>query len=57
MMTIPLVIYGIMRYQSIAYQGAKAESPERVLLSDKPLLGSVILWGIFVIWIIYGVGS
>jgi len=57
MMTIPFVIYGIMRYQSIAYQGSKAESPERVLLSDKPLLSSVVLWGIFVIWIIYGVGK
>jgi len=56
MVTIPFVIYGIMRYQSIIYQGAKAESPERVLLSDKPLLTSVILWGILVVWIIYGVG-
>lgn len=56
MITIPLVIYGIMRYQSIIFQGAKAESPERVLLSDKPLLGSVLLWGIIVVWILYGVG-
>lgn len=57
MITIPFVIYGIMRYQSIAYQGSKAESPERVLLSDKPLLGAVLLWGLSVIWIIYGVGQ
>lgn len=57
MITIPLVIYGIMRYQNIAYQGSKAESPERVLLSDRPLLGSVIIWGLLVVWIIYGVGS
>lgn len=56
MITIPVVIFGIMRYQSIIYQGAKAESPERVLLSDKPLLGAVILWGLLVIWILYGVG-
>ncbi len=57
MITIPFVIFGIMRYQSIAYQGSKAESPERVLLSDKPLLGSVLFWGILIIWIIYGVGK
>lgn len=56
MITIPLVIFGIMRYQGIIYQGSKAESPERVLLSDKPLLGVFILWGLLVIWIIYGVG-
>lgn len=56
MITIPVVIYGIMRYLSIIYQGAKAESPERVLLSDKPLLSSVFIWGLLVIWIIYGIG-
>lgn len=56
MMTIPLVIYGIMRYLRIIYEGAKAESPERVLFSDKPLFATVILWGIMVIFIIYGVG-
>lgn len=54
MITIPVVVYGIMRYLSIIYQGSRAESPERVLLSDKPLLGSVIVWGILVVWIIYG---
>lgn len=56
MITIPVVIFGVMRYMSIIYQGARAETPERVLLSDKPLLGSVFLWGALVIWIIYGVG-
>jgi len=57
MITIPVVIYGIMRYLSIIYQGSRAESPERILLSDKPLLGSVILWGLMVVGIIYGAGS
>jgi len=55
MATIPLVIFGIMRYMSIIYQGSRAESPERVLLSDKPLLVTVFLWGILVVAIIYGV--
>lgn len=57
MITIPIVIYGIMRYLSIIYQGARAESPERVLLSDKPLLSAVVLWGVLIVWIIYGVGQ
>ncbi len=55
MATIPLVIYGIMRYQKIIFEGSRAESPERVLLSDKPLLASVLVWGVMVIWMIYGV--
>lgn len=57
MITIPVVIYGIMRYLSIVYQGSRAESPERILLSDRPLLGSVVLWGILVIWILYGASN
>lgn len=56
MATIPLVIYGLMRYMSIIYQGSRAESPERVLLSDKPLLTTVFIWGILIILILYGVG-
>jgi len=57
MITIPVVIYGVMRYLSIIYQGSRAESPERVLLSDKPLLSSVLLWVILVVWVIYGIGN
>lgn len=57
MITIPVVIFGIMRYLYIVYEGAKAETPEKVLTSDKALLASVFLWGILVLFIIYGVGS
>lgn len=55
MLTIPIVIYGIMRYMNIIYQGSRAESPERVLLGDKPLLAAILIWGIMVIGILYGV--
>ncbi|MFZ5365785.1 MAG: UbiA family prenyltransferase [Patescibacteria group bacterium] len=54
MITIPIVIYGVMRYLKIIYEGGKAESPEKVLLSDKPLLLTVTIWGILVVAIIYG---
>ena len=57
MLTIPVVIYGVMRYTNVIYQGSRAESPESVLLSDKALLGSVFLWGILVVGIIYGIGT
>jgi 4-hydroxybenzoate polyprenyltransferase len=55
MLTIPVVIYGVMRYMNIVYQGSRAESPERVLLSDKPLLATVLIWGAMVVGILYGV--
>ena len=55
MATVPIVIYGVMRYLQLVYEQNKGESPERVLLSDKPLLTTVIIWGIMVIVIIYGI--
>lgn len=55
MITIPVVIYGIMRYLSIIYQGSRAESPERVLLTDKPLLITITIWGLMVVTVLYGV--
>lgn len=54
MLTIPLVIYGILRYLKIIYDGSWAESPERVLLNDKPLLTTVVIWGIVLVLVIYG---
>lgn len=53
MLTIPLVIYGVARYLYVIYEKEEGESPERVLLKDRPLLYTVILWGLSVMAIIY----
>lgn len=57
MATVPLVIYGVMRYLYIIYEKKEGESPERVLLTDRPLLATVILWILSVIGIIYYLGT
>lgn len=54
MATVPFVIYGVMRYLYVIHEKKEGESPERVLLSDWPLLISVIAWGILLFTIIYG---
>lgn len=54
MITVPFVIYGVMRYLYVIYEKKEGESPERVLLSDIPLLTSVLIWIILVFVIIYG---
>lgn len=54
MITIPVVIYGVARYLYIIYEKKDAESPERVMLSDKPILITVLLWTIVVLVILYG---
>jgi 4-hydroxybenzoate polyprenyltransferase len=53
MLTIPLVIYGVARYLYVIYETEEGESPERVLLSDKPLLFTVLLWSSFVLAVVY----
>jgi len=57
MITIIPVVYGLMRYLQDIYEKNEGESPERVLLSDKPLLATVLIWTILVIGIIYVIGS
>ncbi len=57
MATVPLVIYGVMRYLYIIYEKKEGESPERVLLRDKPLLITVIIWIIMVVFILYYFGA
>ncbi len=53
MATVPIVIYAVMRYLYIIYEKRQGESPERVILTDKPLLTSAILWLATVIFIVY----
>jgi 4-hydroxybenzoate polyprenyltransferase len=44
MLTIPFVLYGIFRYLYLVHRHMRGGSPERVLLTDIPLLLDVLLW-------------
>ncbi len=57
MITIIPVVYGLMRYLQDVYEKHEGESPEKVLLSDIPLLITVIIWIMMVIGIIYVIGG
>jgi len=57
MITVPFVIYGVMRYLQLMYEKHEGESPEKVLLTDKPLIITIGLWGAAVMAIIYLVGK
>lgn len=56
MITIVPVVYGLMRYLQDIYEKNEGESPEKVLLSDRPLLATVLFWVCLVIFLIYFVG-
>ena len=53
MITIPITIFGIMRYQSLIFEG-RSETPEKLLLTDRSLITSVFIWIIIIVWILYG---
>lgn len=53
MITIPVVIFGIMRYESLIFEN-RSESPEKLFLTDRALVASIILWLGLVVWILYG---
>ncbi len=53
MLTLPFVIFGVMRYLALVYEDNKGESPEKVLVKDKTLLSIVFAFTVFVIFIIY----
>jgi len=52
MWTIPFVIFGIFRYLYLIMMGNKGGSPEKVLLEDKPILVTVLLYVVAVASII-----
>ena len=49
MVTIPFVIYGIFRYLYLIHQRNGGGSPTELLLKDRPLAVSVLLWGLCVL--------
>jgi len=53
MITIPVTIFGIMRYQGLIFT-KRAEAPEKLLLTDIGLMVSVVTWISIVLFIYYG---
>jgi len=51
--TIPFVIYGIFRYLYLIHQKNEGGNPEMVLLTDKPLIINILLYGLVVGFILY----
>lgn len=53
MLTIPFVIFGVMRYLQLVYENNRGESPEKVLFTDKPIIIDVIAFGGLLMVILY----
>jgi 4-hydroxybenzoate polyprenyltransferase len=44
MATIPFVLFGVFRYLLLIHRQGAGEEPETVLLSDLPIVATVVLW-------------
>lgn len=53
MLTVPFVIFGVMRYLQLVYEENRGESPEIVLLKDKPMLINSFLFLALTLLILY----
>lgn len=55
MLTIPFAIYGILRYLYLVKMEDRGGAPEDVLLSDRPLQVTILLWvlSVFVVFYIF----
>ena len=44
MLTAPFVAYGLFRYLYLVHRGNSGETPEEILLTDKPFIVNIALW-------------
>lgn len=54
-LTVPFVLYGIMRYAQLIYEKPVGEKPEMLVTQDRPLIAAILFWGIAVTVIIYAI--
>jgi 4-hydroxybenzoate polyprenyltransferase len=52
-LTIPFVLYGVFRYLYLIHQKSEGGDPSQTILTDRPLLANIFLWGGAVVAILY----
>lgn len=53
MLTIPFVLYGIFRYMHLIHVENAGGAPDELILTDRPLLLTLLLWGVLAIALLY----
>jgi 4-hydroxybenzoate polyprenyltransferase len=44
LLTVPFVVYGLFRYMFLVHRKGLGEAPEDILITDVPLIISIVLW-------------
>lgn len=53
MLTVPFVLYGLFRYMYLVHVKNQGGEPEELVLKDRPLLLTVVLWGVTAVAVLY----
>lgn len=53
LLTVPFVLYALFRYLYLIHVQGEGSAPDEVLLKDRPLQLSILLWGITFVVILY----
>jgi 4-hydroxybenzoate polyprenyltransferase len=56
-LTIPFVVFGILRYLDLVYRRDEGGRPEKVLLTDRVLLATVLLYGLTALAVFFTAGA
>jgi 4-hydroxybenzoate polyprenyltransferase len=51
--TVPLVTYGIIRYLILVVIDGAGEAPEKLLVTDRALIATAVIWAVMCIFILY----
>jgi hypothetical protein len=51
--TVPLVTYGVTRYMLLVMVRGEGEAPEKLLVQDRMLVATAVLWVALCVLIIY----
>ena len=53
MLTIPFVLYAIFRYLYLIHLKGEGGAPDELVLRDRPLQATFVLWGLTVLLVMY----
>ena len=53
MLTIPFVVYGVVRYAQLLYEKEEGETPEKIIVQDPHLTVTIGLWTTIIVLLIY----
>ena len=51
--TVPIVVYGVFRYLFLIFVKTKDDDVTEIVLKDKSLLLTVVVWGVAIMFLIY----